>query len=119
MSTQPNTTGTIVLTPSQSKRPDYCPVKGTYMKDALKKHLPTRLIKQGSKFGHARTCRICDNKLEKQEWYFNMDEYRRNAYYAGTPNKVEITICHTCLQNFADTIKKNNNDFFGDSLSRL
>lgn len=89
---------------------------GTFIKDWLDSKT---WIHESKKFGKTRECRICHNKLSRNEKYLNLDQ--SSGYCGRKPIHryipVQVTVCESCVTNWANKLKELNNDLQRNSTS--
>lgn len=82
----------------------------------------------GKSRGPTRTCRICDTKLGRFDWYLNLDNGDHRMRIPNIQNStitrgnmvsrpIQITICEHCVDKWAKELHKLNNGIQRNSTS--
>ena len=82
-------------------------------------------LRTGKNRGPTRTCRICDTKLSRSDWYLDLDDKghkkpvttKSGQFVGPVKAPIQITICEHCVDKWAKELHKLNNDIQRNSTS--
>lgn len=87
---------------------------GTFIKTWLHER---KWISKSKRFGKTRTCRVCDRKLQREEYYLHLDQPSLHASQGKFRAKIQVTVCEHCVEKWSNELKLKNNDLHRSSTS--